>query len=64
MIVDTTVVNIHHGHDNYVLIGRPSIFGNPYVTGSRTYKIEQYRIYFLDKIRAGACASFKAADAS
>jgi len=48
----TTVVNIKH--ETYgVFIGRPSIFGNPYIIerdGTRKEVVELYRQYFLLKV--------------
>lgn len=48
----TTVVNIKYSTFS-VFIGRPSIFGNPYILerdGTRAEVIELYKEYFLLKI--------------
>jgi len=48
----TTVVNVKRESCD-VLIGRPSIFGNPYIVerdGTRAEVIKLYREYFLIKV--------------
>jgi hypothetical protein len=49
----TRVVNVRHEPCD-VYIGRPSIFGNPFTTGShrsREGAIDMYRSHFYQKIR-------------
>ena len=50
--MNTRVVNKYK--DNYdVYIGRPSVFGNPYIEGedgNRNEVIEKFRIYFYNRI--------------
>ena len=55
----TKVINVRKEHfyvydKNYVYIGRPSIFGNPFKIGEdgdREEVIAKYRQHFYDKIR-------------
>lgn len=54
-MVKTTVVNINKGEDYDVYIGREGhgksgYFGNPINYGSRSYKINKFREYVLDRI--------------
>lgn len=51
----TKVVNIHHGEDYDVYIGRKGhgqdgYFGNPFDEGSRTKRIRLFKEYALDRI--------------
>lgn len=49
----TTVINLRNGKvKDAIYIGRPSLFGNPFVIGidgTRQEVIEKYLDYFLDK---------------
>jgi hypothetical protein len=57
MPTQTTVVNINTGKKCDVYVGRPSIFGNPYVIGrdgTRDEVIAAYKKYFLFRVRNDA----------
>jgi hypothetical protein len=49
----TRVANIHKLDGDYVYVGRPSMWGNPYKAAgatSRVAVIDKYRRYFLGRI--------------
>jgi hypothetical protein len=51
----TTVVNKRTSSEYDVFIGRPSLFGNPFIIGrdgSRKEVVQKYKIYLYERVRS------------